>query len=82
MKISSGGETGFLRKFGPTKISRYMVIFCGENFRGLLAGVAAKRYHAPNFIEETFTKIATNLEVFSLESFWLIQYFQLAQVDK
>ena len=24
-KISSGGETGFLRKFGPAKISRYMV---------------------------------------------------------
>ena len=24
-KISSGGETGFLRKFGPAKISCYMV---------------------------------------------------------
>ena len=26
-KISSGGETGFLRKFGPAKISRYTVYF-------------------------------------------------------
>ena len=26
MKISFGGETGFLRKFGPAKISRYMVL--------------------------------------------------------
>ena len=25
-KISSGGETGFLRKFGPAKISHYRVL--------------------------------------------------------
>ena len=27
MKISSGGETGFLQKFGPAKIFRYTVDF-------------------------------------------------------
>ena len=30
-KISSGGETGFSRKFGPAKISRYTVPKIGRN---------------------------------------------------
>ena len=30
MKISSGGETGFSRKFGPAKISRYEHVTIGN----------------------------------------------------
>ena len=29
-KISSGGETGFSRKFGPAKVSRYTVLHYGN----------------------------------------------------
>ena len=43
--------------------------FCGENFRGLLAGVAAKDATPPNFAEKTFYKTLKFMKVFSLESF-------------
>ena len=33
-KISSGGETGFLRKFGPVKISRYTVVYNSKSEGG------------------------------------------------
>ena len=64
--------------------------FCRENFRGMLAGATAKRYHTPNFVEKTFAKSYKTFKfakVFSLESFplydiWvLLQFWLAAQTD-
>ena len=55
------------------------MIFCEEDFQGLLA-FAAEGCHAPNFTEKTFAnshKTAKFVKVFGLESFLLYNTFSI-----